>query len=277
MFLGGAVAGAACGSSSPQAPDPDAAVADDAHPAPDADVTPPAKACVEVPQLPYTGGEKTFREMCVACHTIGDGAHRAPDLQDVHLRRTRPWMMQLMINPDTWTETDPDARALAAGWGYVMPDFGFDGPTGRAVLDWMQSVNAVGVTPRAPMTLSDAQFTEAKQMYFDRCAGCHGTYRAGATGPDIGTTRARWMGTDSIVATLHWGTPARRAACRRGATTACSIRRRSSAWRRSCSSTRRRRRRGRSPRSGRAGSWWCRSPSGRRRRRTRVTGRTSSR
>lgn len=33
--------------------------------------------------------------------------------------------------------------------------------------------------------ISDADFENAKQIYFDRCAGCHGTLRKGATGPNI--------------------------------------------------------------------------------------------
>jgi nitrite reductase (NO-forming)/hydroxylamine reductase len=33
--------------------------------------------------------------------------------------------------------------------------------------------------------LSDTEFTWAKQTYFERCAGCHGTLRKGATGPAL--------------------------------------------------------------------------------------------
>ncbi len=35
------------------------------------------------------------------------------------------------------------------------------------------------------MELTDDAFEESAQVYFDRCAGCHGTCRAGATGPDL--------------------------------------------------------------------------------------------
>ncbi len=44
------------------------------------------------------------------------------------------------------------------------------------------------VTPGAP-AMSEAEFARAKQIYFERCAGCHGVLRKGATGkaltPDI--------------------------------------------------------------------------------------------
>ena len=36
-----------------------------------------------------------------------------------------------------------------------------------------------------PPTLSEEEMTAAKFIYFDRCSGCHGTLRKGATGPNI--------------------------------------------------------------------------------------------
>ena len=35
------------------------------------------------------------------------------------------------------------------------------------------------------------ELARAKQIYFDRCAGCHGTLRKGATGPEITHTRLK--------------------------------------------------------------------------------------
>jgi nitrite reductase (NO-forming)/hydroxylamine reductase len=33
--------------------------------------------------------------------------------------------------------------------------------------------------------LNDAEFEQAKSMYFQRCADCHGVWREGATGPSL--------------------------------------------------------------------------------------------
>ena len=56
--------------------------------------------------------------------------------------------------------------------------------------------------------LTEAQYASATQLYFERCAGCHGVLRKGATGkpltPDI--TRAR--GTDYLKALITYGSPA---------------------------------------------------------------------
>ncbi|SPA20634.1 nitrite reductase [Cupriavidus taiwanensis] len=57
-------------------------------------------------------------------------------------------------------------------------------------------------------TLTTAEFDHARQIYFERCAGCHGVLRKGATGkaltPDI--TRAR--GTEYLKTFIKYGSPA---------------------------------------------------------------------
>ena len=56
--------------------------------------------------------------------------------------------------------------------------------------------------------LSEAEFATATQLYFERCAGCHGVLRKGATGkpltPDITTQK----GTDYLKALITYGSPA---------------------------------------------------------------------
>jgi nitrite reductase (NO-forming)/hydroxylamine reductase len=63
------------------------------------------------------------------------------------------------------------------------------------------------VSPKAP-PMTKAEFDRAKQIYFERCAGCHGVLRKGATGkpltPDI--TQAR--GTEYLKVFINYGSPA---------------------------------------------------------------------
>jgi len=63
------------------------------------------------------------------------------------------------------------------------------------------------VNPKAP-PMSKAEFDKARQIYFERCAGCHGVLRKGATGkpltPDI--TLAR--GTEYLKVFINYGSPA---------------------------------------------------------------------
>jgi len=63
------------------------------------------------------------------------------------------------------------------------------------------------INPKAP-PMTKAEFDRARQIYFERCAGCHGVLRKGATGkpltPDI--TLAR--GTEYLKVFINYGSPA---------------------------------------------------------------------
>ena len=43
-------------------------------------------------------------------------------------------------------------------------------------------------------TLSPEDFERAKQLYFERCAGCHGVLRKGATGKSLLPEETRKLG-----------------------------------------------------------------------------------
>jgi nitrite reductase (NO-forming) / hydroxylamine reductase len=63
------------------------------------------------------------------------------------------------------------------------------------------------INPKAPQ-MTKPEFDRARQIYFERCAGCHGVLRKGATGkpltPDI--TLAR--GTEYLKVFINYGSPA---------------------------------------------------------------------
>jgi len=57
-----------------------------------------------------------------------------------------------------------------------------------------------------PMT--EAEFDQAKQIFFQRCAGCHGVLRKGATGKPLTTDITREKGTDYLKSMITYGSPA---------------------------------------------------------------------
>jgi nitrite reductase (NO-forming)/hydroxylamine reductase len=71
-----------------------------------------------------------------------------------------------------------------------------------AGVDMYQDIN-----PKAP-PMSKAEFDKARQIYFERCAGCHGVLRKGATGkpltPDITIER----GSEYLKVFIKYGSPA---------------------------------------------------------------------
>jgi nitrite reductase (NO-forming)/hydroxylamine reductase len=64
-----------------------------------------------------------------------------------------------------------------------------------------------GAKPGVP-TLTGAEFDRAKQIYFQRCAGCHGVLRKGATGKALTTDITAELGYDYLHAFINYGSPA---------------------------------------------------------------------
>ncbi len=62
-----------------------------------------------------------------------------------------------------------------------------------------------GLPPAAKIT--PAEFEQGKQIYFDRCAGCHGVLRKGATGPNLLPEKTRAYGTVVLKTFITNGTP----------------------------------------------------------------------
>ena len=63
------------------------------------------------------------------------------------------------------------------------------------------------VTPGAP-TLSAAEFEVAQKLYFQRCAGCHGVLRKGATGKPLTPDITQERGTEYLKVFINFGSPA---------------------------------------------------------------------
>jgi nitrite reductase (NO-forming)/hydroxylamine reductase len=63
------------------------------------------------------------------------------------------------------------------------------------------------VSPGAP-PMSRPEFERAKQIYFQRCAGCHGVLRKGATGKPLTPDITQAKGTDYLKVFINYGSPA---------------------------------------------------------------------
>jgi nitrite reductase (NO-forming) / hydroxylamine reductase len=57
-----------------------------------------------------------------------------------------------------------------------------------------------------PMTVEE--FNQGKEIFFQRCAGCHGVLRKGATGKPLTTDITRQLGTPYLGAMITYGSPA---------------------------------------------------------------------
>ncbi|WP_417258484.1 cytochrome D1 domain-containing protein [Celeribacter sp.] len=68
-------------------------------------------------------------------------------------------------------------------------------------------VEVPGMRPGDPV-MTNAEFQDATTIYFERCAGCHGVLRKGATGKPLTTDITRDHGFDYLESILTYGSPA---------------------------------------------------------------------
>ena len=64
-----------------------------------------------------------------------------------------------------------------------------------------------GTKPGVPV-MTKEEFNRAKTIYFQRCAGCHGVLRKGATGKPLTTDITRKLGAEHLKAFITYGSPA---------------------------------------------------------------------
>jgi nitrite reductase (NO-forming)/hydroxylamine reductase len=62
------------------------------------------------------------------------------------------------------------------------------------------------ISPDAP-SLTRADYEHSRQVYFQRCAGCHGVLRKGATGKPLTPDITRAKGTEYLKALISYGSP----------------------------------------------------------------------
>lgn len=71
-----------------------------------------------------------------------------------------------------------------------------------AAVEMHQNIN-----PKAP-AMTENEFSIGKNIYFQRCAGCHGVLRKGATGKPLTTDKTLANGTDYLKVFIKYGSPA---------------------------------------------------------------------
>ena len=62
--------------------------------------------------------------------------------------------------------------------------------------------------PEGVQALTEAEFNEANKIYFERCAGCHGVLRKGATGKPLTPDLTRELGFEYLQSFITYGSPA---------------------------------------------------------------------
>ncbi len=173
---------------------------------------------------------------CGACHVIpgvaGAAGEIGPDLTnigDVAAERIQSsdytsssttaaeYILESIKIPDVFIAPDCPSGPCQDG---AMPSLAeiFSDKEMGAVVDYLASLpkgaievpeqteTAAGETQSISSTLTDEEFAWAKQTFFDRCAGCHGTLRKGATGPALTPDVTIPQGTIALSSIIYNGT-----------------------------------------------------------------------
>jgi nitrite reductase (NO-forming)/hydroxylamine reductase len=74
-------------------------------------------------------------------------------------------------------------------------------------LDVLDGADQPGSKPGVP-TLTKEEFAKANKIYFERCAGCHGVLRKGATGKPLTPAETKELGFDYLQSFITYGSPA---------------------------------------------------------------------
>lgn len=194
-------------------------------PTPEATSTPSAGAVREVAL------EALRKGGCVACHTVegvpGAVGTLGPDLsrmgevararlQDPNYRgkarSAEEYIRESIEDPDVFVVPGFSKGMMPANLAQLLSPAELD-----ALVRFLAGLPAAAPAPAPEVTptpvamepppLTPEEFEKAKQIYFNRCAGCHGTLRKGATGPALTPDRTLPRGTAGLAAIIFNGTP----------------------------------------------------------------------
>lgn len=152
-----------------------------------------------------TSGEAKFRENCTGCHAMGTSARTGPDLIGVTTNRRPIWIQAFITEPSAMIAHGAFGTGLG-NYPYWMSDTNLSDYDALDISAYLDLQQVRSETPAK--TLSEVEFNDTRDLYFNRCAGCHGLYRTGATGPVIDEARSLEIGTDGLRAMLLHGSPA---------------------------------------------------------------------
>ena len=170
---------------------------------------------------------------CIACHvipgipgavgTIGPDLSQIGEVANAQLQSAdytglaatqEDYLREAIEDPDAYIPADCPSGPCQPG---QMPASLVDTLSGKQIdiivdylaglpdgaLEGAEAVAVEGATP----TLSEDEFANATQIFFERCAGCHGVLRKGATGPDLTPKNTLPKGTTALASIIFNGTP----------------------------------------------------------------------
>lgn len=188
-----------------------------------------SSAQVDAPALLQKGG-------CGACHVIpgvpGAVGVIGPDLSRIGLTAEEriqsaeytgradsvlAYLQESILEPDVFVA--PDCNGVPCQKGLMTASLAeqFNEAELEAIVTYLAGLKgeqpATGGEATPTVELGEApqltaeEFEQARQIFFDRCAGCHGVLRNGATGPALTPDKTLPKGTLALASIIFNGTP----------------------------------------------------------------------
>lgn len=88
-------------------------------------------------------GEAISGTKCLSCHKLTDERLVGPGWKGVTERRTPPWLMNFITNPDPMIDKDPEVQAQLELCLVRMPNQNLEDDEARAVLEFMRKNDGV--------------------------------------------------------------------------------------------------------------------------------------
>ena len=92
-------------------------------------------------ELAAKGKELFGTRGCTACHTVGGGKLVGPDLKGVTERRSKDWIIHMIVNPDSMINNDPTAKQLFQEYNVPMPNQGVTPEEAEAIYEYLKSAS----------------------------------------------------------------------------------------------------------------------------------------
>jgi nitrite reductase (NO-forming)/hydroxylamine reductase len=169
----------------------------------------------------------TKAQTCFACHGVNGNsvnplypslAGQKPDYMTKQMKAFRSGdRKDPVMAPMAAPLTDADIENVAA-FAAAQAPAAAAAPKAKAVSDTDKRYEgapsaidpsaASGTGPDGAPVLNKAEWEQAKTIYFQRCAGCHGVLRKGATGKPLTTDITRKVGIEYLKTFINFGSPA---------------------------------------------------------------------
>ncbi|MBT0526054.1 cytochrome c [Riemerella anatipestifer] len=86
-------------------------------------------------------GEKLAEVKCISCHKPSDEKLVGPGWKGVTQRRTAPWIMNFITNPDPMIDKDPELQKQLEQCMVRMPNQSLSDQDARNILEYMRQID----------------------------------------------------------------------------------------------------------------------------------------